>query len=176
VKAAQQVPARAGERGQHPLLTARLVLGSAYFAWSALAARQRYGPAAVRTVTGILGARHLAQALLTADRPARAVLALGVEVDAAHCASMILLGLLSGRWRTAAFTDALLAGAFAAAGTVCARSRPAREPGGPGAGPFGQWRDQCAEALARYLAPQWLSGTNSSSDTRADRQPSNGKE
>lgn len=163
--ATKQVPARAGEGAERSLLAARLVLGSAYFAWSVLAARQRYGPAAVRTVTGILGARHLAQALLTAGRPAPAVLALGAEVDAAHSASMILLGLLSGRWQTAAFTDALLAGSFAAAGTACARSRPAGEPAGPGTGPFRRRRDQHAEALARYLTPLWLSGTQLSSVT-----------
>lgn len=165
MKTMKLVPARAGEGAERSLLAARLVLGSAYCAWSVLAARQRHGPAAVRTVTGILGARHLAQALLTAGRPARAVLALGTEVDAAHCASMIALGLLSGRWRTAAFTDAMLAGSFAAAGTVCARSRPA----GPDAGPVGQWRDQCARALARYLAPLWLSGTKLSPIIRADQ-------
>jgi hypothetical protein len=169
VKATEQAPARAGKGAERSLLAARLVLGSAYFAWSVLAARQRYGPAAVRTVTGILGARHLAQALLTAGRPARAVLALGAEVDAAHCASMIVLGLLSGRGRTAAFTDALLAGSFAAAGTACARSRPEGDPAEPGAGPFGHRRDECAEALARYLAPVWLSGTKLPPVTRADR-------
>jgi len=169
VKATRQVPARAGGGPERSLLAARLVLGSAYFAWSVLAARQRHGPSAVRAVTGILGTRHLAQALLTADRPARAALALGAEVDAAHSASMIVLGLLSGRWRTAAFTDALLAWCFAAASAACARSRPAGEPAGPDAGPFRRRRDQCAEALARYLAPLWLSGTKSSSATRADR-------
>lgn len=159
MRAAEQVPARAGEGLERSLLEARLVLGSAYLAVSVLAARQRYGPAAVRMVTGILGTRHLAQALLTAGRPARAALALGTEVDAAHSASMLLLGLLSGRWRTAAFADALLAGSFAAASAACARSRPASEPARPDAGPVRRRRDQWAEALARYLAPPWLSGT-----------------
>jgi hypothetical protein len=159
VKAAKQLPARAGEGPERSLLAARLLLGSAYLAWSALAARQRYGPAAVRTVTGILGARHLSQALLTAGRPTRAVLALGTEVDAAHSASMIVLGSLSSRWRTAALTDALLAGSFAAAGTACARTRPAGDPVGSDAGPIRHWRDECAGALARYLTPSWLSGT-----------------
>ena len=167
MKTAKQAPARADEGPERPLLAARMVLGSGYLAWSVLAARRQYGPAAVRTVTGVLGARQLAQALLTADRPARAVLALGAEVDLAHSASMIALGLLSGRWRTAAFTDALLAGSFAVAGIACARSRPAGDASAPGSGPFAHWRDKCAEGLARYLAASWLSGPKSSPVTRA---------
>jgi len=170
VTAAEPALARAaGEGAERSLLAARLVLGSGYLAWSVLAARQQYGPAAVRTVTGVLGARHLTQALLTAGRPARAALALGAEADAAHCASMIALGLLSGRWRTAALTDALLAGSFAAAGTACARSRPAGDAAAPGSGPVAHWRDKCAEGLARYLAASWLSGPKPSAVTRADR-------
>jgi hypothetical protein len=124
VRAAKQAPARAGEGAERSLLAARLVLGGAFLAWSARAARQRHDPAAIRRVAGVLGARHLAQALLTAGHPARATLALGAEVDAVHSASMTALGLRSGRWRAAVLTDALLAGSLAAAGMACARSRP----------------------------------------------------
>lgn len=143
---------------ERSLCASRLVLGTAYLTWSALAARYRRGSAPLRTVAEILGARHLAQGLLTAGQPARAALALGVEVDAAHSASMIVLGLLSRRWRTAAFTDALLAGSFAAAGVACARRLPRGEPAGSGNGALEGWRNRCAESLARYLAPAWLSG------------------
>jgi hypothetical protein len=125
----KQAPAGAGQGAERSLVVARLVLGSSYLAWSVLAARQRFGPAGVRKVAGVLGVRHLAQAVLTAGRPARAALLLGTEVDAAHCASMIALGLVSSRWRTAAFTDALLAGSFAAAGSAAAASQAERELG-----------------------------------------------
>jgi len=157
VKVTKQTSARPGEQPERSLLAARLVLGSAFLSWSARAAR-RHDPAGGRTVAAVLGARHLAQALITVGRPGRAALALGAEVDAVHSASMIALGLLSGRWRAAALADALLAGSLAAAGTACARSRPEGDAGGPDTGPFAHWRDQCAEVLARYLTPSWLSG------------------
>ena len=143
---------------ERSLCASRLVLGSAYLTCSALAARHQRGPAAMRAVARVLGARHLVQGLLTVGRPARAALALGAEVDAAHSASMIAIGLLSRRWRTAAFTDALLAGSLAAAGVACARRLPPGEPAGSGTGTLEGRRNRCAESLARYLAPTWLSG------------------
>ncbi len=143
---------------ERSLCASRLMLGTGYLTWSALAARNKRGPKALRAAAGILGARHLAQGLLTVGRPARAALALGAEVDAAHSASMVVLGSLSGRWRTAAFADALLAGSFAAAGAACARSLPDSRPARNGTGTAWDWRDQCAESIARYLAPAWLSG------------------
>jgi hypothetical protein len=143
---------------ERSLCASRLVLGTAYLTWSALAARRQRGPAPLRAVAGILGARHLAQGLLTVGRPARAVLALGAEVDAAHSASMIALGLLSRRWRIAAFTDALLAGSFGAAGVACARRLSPGEPAGNGNGALERRRNRYADSLARYLAPTWLSG------------------
>ncbi len=158
--AAPQSPSPGARQGAHPersLCAPRLVLGTAYLTWSALAARHRSGPAALRAVAGILGVRHIAQALLTAGR-ARAVIALGAEADAAHCASMIMLGSLSGRWRPAAFADALLAGSFASAGVACARRLPAGEAAGIKAGTLRGWRDRCADLLARHLAPSWLRG------------------
>lgn len=145
------------------LCLARVSLGVAYLTWSALAARRRSGPAAARAVAGILGARQLVQGLLTAGRPARAVLALGAEADVAHSASMIMLGALSRRWRAAAFADALLAGSFAAAGAASARGLPRQEPTGSAPETPGGLRDRCAEALARYLAPSWLAGARLSS-------------
>jgi hypothetical protein len=150
--------ARTGSNMERSFYVSRLILGTAYLTWSALAARRQRQPAPLRTVAGILGARHLAQGLLTADRPTRAALALGAEVDAAHSASMIVLGTLFRRWRTAAFTDALVAGVFAAAGVAWARRLPGGEPASNKAGTLEGWRDGCAESLASYLAPSWLSG------------------
>jgi NAD(P)-dependent dehydrogenase (short-subunit alcohol dehydrogenase family) len=151
--------AREGAALDRSLRATRLVLGTAYLTGSALAARHRSGPKALRMVAGILGARHLAQALLTADRPARAVIALGAEVDATHSATAIALGALSPRWRILAFADALLAGSLAAAGAASARKLPPGEPAGSGT--LAGTRDQWAQSLARYLAPAWLSGAQS---------------
>lgn len=153
--------ARAGREAacERSLCAFRLALGTAYLTWSAQATRRGRGPGGLRAVAAILGARQLAQGLLTAGRPARAVLALGAEVDAAHSASMIALGSLSRRWRTAALADALLAGSLAAAGTACARRLPEGEPAGIRNGAPAGWRDRCADSLARYLAPAWLAGT-----------------
>jgi hypothetical protein len=76
-----------------------------------------------------------------AGQPTSAVLALGAEVDAAHAASMVVLGLLSGRWRVPALLDALLAASLASAGLACARERPPprsrRLRDRPAAGPAG---------------------------------------
>jgi hypothetical protein len=67
-------------------------------------------------VAQVLGARHLAQAALTAARPRPEVLAAGALIDAVHAASMLLLAAVSRDGRSAALTDALTETAFAAAG------------------------------------------------------------
>jgi hypothetical protein len=69
-----------------------------------------------RRVAQLLGARHLAQAALTAAAPRPEVLAAGALVDAVHAASMLLLAAVSRAGRGAALTDALAETAFAAAG------------------------------------------------------------
>jgi hypothetical protein len=69
-----------------------------------------------RRVAQLLGARHLAQAALTAAKPRPEVLAVGALVDAVHATSMLLLAAVSGAGRSAALTDALAESAFAAAG------------------------------------------------------------
>jgi len=69
-----------------------------------------------RRVAQLLGARHLAQAALTAAAPRPEVLAAGALVDAVHAASMLLLAAVSRADRGAALTDALAETAFAAAG------------------------------------------------------------
>jgi hypothetical protein len=157
VRGQEAAQAHQGREAERALFASRLLLGAAYLSWSAQAARHGRGPAALRRVAAILGARHVGQALLTASRPGRAALALGTEVDAAHCASMVLIGALSGRWRAPALADALLAGSLAGAGLACARSSPQQEPAA--AGTLQHWRDRCAQRIARYLAPSWLTGT-----------------
>jgi hypothetical protein len=69
-----------------------------------------------RRVAQVLGARHLAQAALTAAAPRPGVFAIGWQVDAVHAASMLLLAAVSRASRSAALTDALTEAAFVAAG------------------------------------------------------------
>ncbi len=71
-----------------------------------------------RAVTRLLGSRHLVQGLCTASRPSALVLALGVEVDLAHVASMLGLAVLDRQRRRAGLVDAVVASCFAIAGTV----------------------------------------------------------
>jgi hypothetical protein len=73
-----------------------------------------------RAVTRVLGSRHLVQGMCTAGTPSALVLALGVEVDLAHAASMLGLAVLDRRRRRASLVDAVAASSFAIAGTVLA--------------------------------------------------------
>jgi uncharacterized membrane protein YebE (DUF533 family) len=84
------------------------------------------GPWPAAPVVGVLGARHLIQAALTRSRPTHTTLMLGAGADAAHAASMVLLGTASRRWRAAALADAALAAALAVAGLACARDEARR--------------------------------------------------
>ena len=111
-------------RGARRLCAVRATLGAAYLlspALGRLARRGAGGSPAATKVLKILGVRHLVQALITTTWPHPAVIKAGSGTDGAHAASMVILGLLSGRWRTAAFADALIAGSLAAAGLACAR-------------------------------------------------------
>jgi hypothetical protein len=81
-------------------------------------------PANRRTLTGarVLGARHLAQAALTA-RATPAVQGVGAIVDALHAASMMLLAAADAELRRAAGIDAAVASGFAAASTAARLAR-----------------------------------------------------
>jgi hypothetical protein len=129
----------------------------------------------------VLGARHLAQAALSAARPTPAVLVLGAEVDLLHSASMLALGILDAPRRRIGLTDAVLAAAFAADELLTARrraagARPARAVGAPGSpvpwssgsawsGDLLRRRDALAGRLAARTVPRafrpWLTGTAS---------------
>lgn len=138
------------------LCVSRAALGTAYLLWSARTPASGAAP----TVAGILGTRHLAQALLTADQPTGAVLTLGAEADIAHAASMAVLAAMPGRWRRYALGDALIAAALAAVGLICAANAPG---GDPRAGALLARRDRWALWLVRRLpglpAPGAGSGT-----------------
>jgi hypothetical protein len=81
-----------------------------------------------RRVARVLGARHLAQAALTAVAPRPGVFAIGWQVDAVHAASMLLLAAVGRAGRSAALTDALTEAAFAAAGFSASISASAVRP------------------------------------------------
>lgn len=112
-------------------------------------------------VTRVLGVRHLTQAVLTVGTPGPLVLALGVEADLAHAASM--LGLAAADWsrRRAALIDAAGAGCFALAGAVIAhRTPPAPIPlharGDNTPARLAAWRELLATRLARWVLPRSL--------------------
>jgi len=71
----------------------------------------------------LLGARHLAQATMTALAPLPGVFAAGAQADALHAASMLVLATADGAARRAALTDTVAEAAFAAAGLAAAASR-----------------------------------------------------
>jgi hypothetical protein len=71
-----------------------------------------------RVVARILGARHLAQAVLTLWRPRPAVLLAGAGIDACHAASMLALAVADPRLRRAGIADGAAAAAFTATGAL----------------------------------------------------------
>lgn len=81
-----------------------------------------------RAVARILGARHVAQALLTSDTRSPVVLAVGAEVDLAHAATSLGLAGVNARRRRGGIVDAAVAALFATAGAILAdrggRTRP----------------------------------------------------
>src|SRR5207248_7968566 len=74
--------------------------------------------ARARTVVRILGARHLAQAVLTMWRPRRAVFAAGTGIDGCHVVSMLALAAADPRLRRAGLADAAAAAASTAVGVA----------------------------------------------------------
>ncbi|MGH9070887.1 MAG: hypothetical protein ACRDX8_06910 [Acidimicrobiales bacterium] len=69
-------------------------------------------------VVRVLGARQVAQALVSAKFPTPTVLRLGAVVDGLHSLSMVGAGLALSKYRRHALTSAGLAAAFALAGWV----------------------------------------------------------
>ena len=82
----------------------------------------RFPSRRVRRVAQLLGARHLAQAAITAAIPVPGVFELGAAVDTAHAASMVMLAPASGTAWPAALLDALTEAVFAVAGWGWART------------------------------------------------------
>jgi hypothetical protein len=89
-----------------------------------IVAGQRAGSRA-RSVARLLGARHLAQAALTArPAPGAARLAIGAAADLTHAASVAGLAAADRGMRRAALADAAIEVTFAAAGLTAARQAP----------------------------------------------------
>ncbi len=87
-------------------------------------------PPAMRRVVRVLGARHLAQGLLTGWRPSPLLLALGAGADALHAASALVYGAARSEQRRPATLDASIATALAVTSAV----RAARSARGDGLG------------------------------------------
>lgn len=90
-----------------------------------------------RVVVRVLGARHLAQAVLTLWRPSPAVLLGGAGVDACHAASMLALAVADPQLRTAGIADCAAATAFTATGALTGAGAGAASAAVAGARPPG---------------------------------------
>ncbi len=106
--------------------------------------------ARVRTFSRILGVRQLGQALGSGWTPSYPVLALGVEVDLVHAATLAAFGVGDPQRRRAASLDVLIAASFALAGALAAR---AATPQQRRSGPIDALRQQTAHRLAAALVP-----------------------
>lgn len=106
--------------------------------------------ARARAVARVLGARQLVQAVASGGTPSYPVLALGVEVDLLHAASMLVVA--ARQRRSTALLDALIAASFAVAGTLVARTSATGQLPAP-TNPLDALRQRCAGALARTLVP-----------------------
>ncbi|ORA09922.1 hypothetical protein [Mycobacterium arosiense] len=95
-------------------------------------------------VTRILGARHLAQSLLSGVNPGPEVLAAGVWVDAVHSATALGLAVIDRRRARGGVTDAVVAASWAALGWRHLRAGRARTDGVRG-------RDRLARAVVGAL-------------------------
>jgi hypothetical protein len=106
-----------------------------------------------RTVSRLLGARHLTQALASGRAPTTAVLALGAEVDLLHAVTSIALGIIDRRRRRVALADAFVASTFAVAGVLVACVTRHAPPRQRSSSALGGMRDRFAARLATTLVP-----------------------
>ena len=109
--------------GGQALQLTRAVYGAALLLRPGLTSRLATGHLPSRRacrVAWLLGARHLAQATLSALAPRPAVFAAGAAADALHAASMLMLAVVDRAARRTALPDAMAEAAFAAAGLAAA--------------------------------------------------------
>jgi len=110
-----------------------------------------------RVVVRILGARQLAQGIVTVGNPGPVVLALGVQVDLAHVASMLTLAVIDRRLRRAGLVDAVAASVFAVTGAVLAVRAPALPRGDDALGRLAALRQTAARRSAHRTLPSAIS-------------------
>lgn len=113
----------------------------------------RHAEPLTRSLIRVLGARHLIQGILTGGAPGALVLALGVEVDLAHAASMLGLATLDQRQRRAGLLDAAAAGSFAVVGAVLATRAAPELPALSLVARLGILRQRLATRIARRTLP-----------------------
>ena len=107
-----------------------------------------------RAVVRLLGARHLAQAVVTGVRPAPLPIALGAEVDVVHAASMLGVAAIARSQRRSGVIDATVAATFAVAGAALTRRLGTPPQVGRGlVGWFCSVRDAVAALVARWTLP-----------------------
>lgn len=104
-------------------------------------------------VARLLGARHLAQAVATAGPAGWPVLALGVEADLAHAASMVGLAGWDRARRRAGLVDATAASSFAVVGAALTRRASALPAAEGQLGALAARRQTVAAWLGRWLLP-----------------------
>ena len=96
-------------------------------------------------VARVLGARQVAQGLLSGVAPSPEVLALGVWVDTLHLLSMVALAGLDPRRTRVGLTDAAVAGTFVALGCRDLVTGPPASP------PYQGLRDELARLVLRRV-------------------------
>ncbi|MCG7593768.1 hypothetical protein ACXYX3_08085 [Mycobacterium sp. C3-094] len=94
-------------------------------------------------VTRVLGARHLAQSILSGRRPTGDVLAMGVWVDGVHAATALVLAIVDRRRARLGVTDAAVAAAWGGAGW--------RDLGGRVSVHDDRLRDRLAQTVLRHV-------------------------
>lgn len=112
----------------------------------------------VRWMVRVLGARHLAQAAITAPWPTPAVLAVGAQVDLLHAGTMLVAAAVSSERRVRPLADAGVAVLLSVLGFAAQGS--ARDGRGEGVGLRGvparllDVRDRAAQAVAARTTPR----------------------
>jgi hypothetical protein len=96
-----------------------------------MAALGHPGAGAGRPVARLLGARQLAQAVVTAAVPSPGVVTGGAVVDALHGLTGAGLAVVAPGWRRVALTDAAVAAVLAGLGGYLGRRDADRRPDGP---------------------------------------------
>jgi hypothetical protein len=113
-----------------PVALARAGWGAALLGWpdQVLALAGVRGDPRARTAARVLGARHVAQATLSALRPSGRVLLLGVAVDGLHLCTDLAVGVVDRHRRRLALADAAVGAVLAGWGWYDERHQAGSQP------------------------------------------------